>query len=65
MVVGGQVQDSRLSVQEEGCCTTDFVKWYRGVNGQLEQRVRVACILFMNERPFLVKSLDVELFVGG
>ena len=34
------------------------------VNGQLEQRVRVACILFRNEVPFLVESLDVELFVG-
>ena len=36
-----------------------------GVNGQLEQGVRVACVLFRNELPFLVKSLDVELFVGG
>jgi len=36
-----------------------------GVNGQFEQRVRVACVLFRNELPFLVESLDVELFVGG
>jgi len=35
------------------------------VNGQLEQKVRVVCILFRNEFPFLVESLDVELFVGG
>ena len=26
--------------------------------------VRVACVLFRIELPFLVKSLDVELFVG-
>jgi len=35
------------------------------VNGQLEQRVPVTCVLFRNELPFLVESLDVELFVGG
>ena len=29
LVVWGQVQSSTLSVQEEGCCTTGFVKWYR------------------------------------
>ena len=34
------------------------------VNGQLEQRVRITCVLFMNELHFLVESLDVELFVG-
>jgi len=60
------MQGSRVCVQEEGCCTTGLVKWYgEGVNGQLEQRVRVACVLFRNELPFLVKSLNVELFVGG
>ena len=35
------------------------------VNGKLEQRVRVACVLYWNELPFLMESLDVELFVGG
>ena len=35
------------------------------VYGQLEQRVRVACLLFGNVLPFLVESLDVKLFVGG
>ena len=35
-----------------------------GVNGQLEQGVRVACVFFRNELPFLVKSLDLKLFVG-
>ena len=35
------------------------------VNGQMEQRVRVACVLFRNKLPFLVESLGVELFVGG
>ena len=29
-VVGGQVKGSRVCVQEEGCCTTGLVKWYRG-----------------------------------
>ena len=59
------MQGSRVCVQEEGCCTNGLVKWYGGVNGQLEQRVRITCILFRNELPFLVKSLDVELFIGG
>ena len=61
------MQSSRLSVQEEGCCMTGLVKWYREgrVNGQLEERVRVASLLFRNELPFLVKRLDMELFVGG
>jgi len=54
-----------VCVQEEGGCTTALVKWYRGVNGQLEHRVRITCILFRNELPFLVKTLDVELFVQG
>jgi hypothetical protein len=36
-----------------------------GVNGQLERRVWVACVLFRTELPFLVESLDVERFVGG
>ena len=35
------------------------------VNGQLEQRVRVVSVLFRNELPFLVESLDVKFFVGG
>ena len=26
----GQVQGSRVCVQEEGSCTTGLVKWYRG-----------------------------------
>jgi hypothetical protein len=30
LVVGGQVQGSRLCVQEEGCCTTGLVNWYGG-----------------------------------
>ena len=34
-----------------------------GMNGRLEQRVWVACISFRNELSFLVKSLDVELFI--
>ena len=29
LVVGGQVQGSRVYIQEEGCCTTGLVKWYR------------------------------------
>jgi hypothetical protein len=36
-----------------------------GVNGQLEQRVRVTCVLFRNELPFLVKSLYVGLACSG
>ena len=35
------------------------------VNGQLEQGVWVACVLFRNVLPFLVESLNVELFIGG
>ena len=34
-------------------------------NGHLEQRVRVACVLFGNVLPFLVKSFNVELFLGS
>ena len=30
LVVGGQVQSSRVCVQKEGCCTTGLVKSYRG-----------------------------------
>ena len=30
LVVGGQVQESRVCIQEEGCCTTGLVKLYRG-----------------------------------
>ena len=30
LVVGGQVQGSRVCVQEEGCCTTGLIKRYRG-----------------------------------
>ena len=33
LVAGCQEQDSRLCVQEDGCCMTGFVKCYRGVNG--------------------------------
>ena len=29
LVVGGQVQESRVCIQEEGCCTTGLVKCYR------------------------------------
>ena len=35
------------------------------LNGQLEQRFPVACLLFRNELTFLVESLDVKFFVRG
>jgi hypothetical protein len=64
LVVGRQVQGSRLCVQRERCSLTGSATWNTGgVNGQLEKRVRVAWVLFRNESSFLVEGLDVKLFV--
>jgi hypothetical protein len=65
LVVGRQVQGSRLCVQKEECSSTGSVMWNMGrVNGQLEKRVWVAWVLFRNEPPFLVEGLDVTTMHG-
>jgi hypothetical protein len=64
LVVGRQVQGSRLCVQRQRRSLTGSVMWNMGgVHGQLQKRVRVAWVLFRNEPLFLVEGLDVKLFV--